>query len=65
MGRNLFANIDDAAYAAIEAVQVLSGLSKKALVEAMIAEKMGVTDNPNRSRVSKAWAKYRATRAQS
>lgn len=55
---NLFANIDPAYYAAIEAVSGLAGLSKKAVIEAMIADKMGAP-HPSLSRVRSAWTRYR------
>lgn len=59
MGANLFANIDPNLYGAIEAVSTLAGVSKKAVIESMIAERMHA-DHPHLTRVRSAWKKYRA-----
>lgn len=58
MGSNLFANVEDQYYEAMKEVGTISGLSLRAVVEAMIAERMGV-EHPARARVRAAWTRYR------
>ena len=58
MGANLFANIDPALFGAVDAVARLAGLSKKAVLEAMIADRMHIPHHAL-TRVRGAWTRYR------
>lgn len=55
---HLFASVDEETFDAVDVVSTLSGLSKRSIMVALVAEKRGVAD-PNLSRVRSAWARYR------
>jgi len=55
---NLFVQVDSVQYNAVGEVARLSGLSKRALMEATIAYLMGA-DHPDRYLARQAWAKFR------
>lgn len=57
---NLFAHVEDTYYDAVKAASTLSGLSLRSVIEAMIADRMGVI-HPDQRRARSAWTQYRKT----
>jgi len=55
---NLFVQVDSVQYNAVDEVARLSGVSKRALMEATIAYLMGA-EHPDKELARQAWAKFR------
>lgn len=58
MGTNLFVNVEPGIYDAVAQVGLITGLAKRAVVEATIANAMGA-EHMFGSRVKAGWRAYR------